>query len=243
MKKQYVYIGQYYHIKNKELPLDYKFGVTDDLDQREYSLGRTKSPIKYMILKAWELPSNVKREKVEKMIALVFDEHKYDGCEWYDVDGETFQGKIKSLFEILSEMVDDTNFSFVEVDLNKSDETTDIVEKEIESEIRSGRKSPWTNISVEIDGINLSSDSGKVSFINSIKYIISKVGEVNLAIDFPNILKLDLNEYPEYKKCQSEKLDKFYLDTHSSTQEKIKILKSIVEKYNITSNISVNTNK
>ena len=243
MKKQYVYIGQYYHIKNKELPLDYKFGVTDDLDQREYSLGRTKSPIKYMILKAWELPSNVKREKVEKMIALVFDENKYDGCEWYDVDGETFQGKIKSLFEILSEMVDDTNFSFVEVDLNKSDETIDIVEKEIESEIRNGKKSPWTNISVEIDGIDLSGDSAKVSFINSIKHIISKVGEVNLAIDFPNILKLDLNEYPEYKKGPSEKLDKFYLDTHSSTQEKIKILKNIVEKYNISSNISVNTNK
>ncbi len=37
MEKQYVYIGQYYHIKNKELPLDLKFGVTNNLTQREYS--------------------------------------------------------------------------------------------------------------------------------------------------------------------------------------------------------------
>jgi hypothetical protein len=37
MKKQYVYIGKYYHIGGKELPSDYKFGVTENLDQREYS--------------------------------------------------------------------------------------------------------------------------------------------------------------------------------------------------------------
>ena len=75
MEKQYVYIGQYYHIKNKELPLDFKFGVTDNLDKREYSLGRTKSPIKYMILKAWEIPINVSRERVEKLIATIFSEY------------------------------------------------------------------------------------------------------------------------------------------------------------------------
>jgi len=238
IKKQYVYIGQYYHLKNKELPLDYKFGVTDNLDNREYSLGRTKSPIKYMILKAWELPLNVKREKVEKIIALIFDENKYDGCEWYDVDGETFQGKIKSLFEILSDMVDDSNFSFIEVDLDKNEETIDIVEKEIESEIRSGKKSPWTNILVEIEGVSLSGDSAKTSFIKSIKYIISKVGDVNLAIEFPNILKSNLDEYPDYKKTQAEKLDNFYLDTHSSTQEKIKILNRIIAKYEFVATIS-----
>jgi hypothetical protein len=54
-------------IKNKDLPLDFKFGVTENLNQRENSLSKTKSPIKYMILKAWEIPYNAKREKVENL--------------------------------------------------------------------------------------------------------------------------------------------------------------------------------
>ena len=146
-KKQYVYIGQYYHLKNKELPLDFKFGVTDNLNQREYSLGRTKSPIKYMLLRAWELPSNVKREKVEKLISTIFDENKYDGCEWYDIDGDVFQDKITTLFEVISEMVDDLKFSFTEVNLDRVPTAKDIIEKEIESEIRLREKiielDPW----------------------------------------------------------------------------------------------------
>ena len=35
MQKQYVYIGQYYHIRNKELPVDYKFGLTSNLNKIE----------------------------------------------------------------------------------------------------------------------------------------------------------------------------------------------------------------
>ena len=71
MKKQYVYIGQYYHIRNKELPVDYKFGVTTNLNQRERELSRTNSPIKYMIINAWEIPSNIIREKVENIIEYI----------------------------------------------------------------------------------------------------------------------------------------------------------------------------
>jgi len=239
MKKQYVYIGQYFHIKNKDLPLDYKFGVTDNLDNREYSLGRTKSPIKYMILRAWELPSNVKREKVEKIIALIFDENKYDGCEWYDVDGDVFQGKIKNLFEILSEMVVDTEFHFIEVDLNKDDSTTDALEKEIVSEIRSGKRAAWTNLTSEFDGINLSGDNAKIGFVNSIEHIIGKVGAANLSIDFPNILKSDLNEYPEYSRSQAVLLDNYYLYTRTSTDEKIKTLQRMINKYNLNGKVSV----
>ena len=236
-KKQYVYIGQYYHIKNKELPLDFKFGVTDDLSQREYSLGRTKSPIKYMILKAWELPSNVKREKVEKMIALIFDENKYDGCEWYDIDGEIFQDKIKSLFQIITEMVDDINFSFIEVDLDKSTDG-DIVEKEIEKEIRTGKKSAWTNLKVEFNGVDISGDSAKNVFINSIKEILKNIDPVQFSLDFPKIFKLSLDDYPDYKRSQSLKIGNFYLDTHSSTKEKENILINIFKKYNINAKIN-----
>jgi hypothetical protein len=238
MKKQYVYIGQYYHIKNKELPLDFKFGVTDDLDQREYSLGRTKSPIKYMILKAWELPSNVKREKVEKMIALVFDEHKYDGCEWYDVDGETFQGKIKELFEIISDMIDDINFTFIEVDLNNNSDG-DVVEKEIEKEIRTGKKAPWTNLEVNIDGNLIKCDSAKSTYGKAIEIVLKCVDPVQLSIDFPRIFKLNKEDYPEYKRSSLLKIGEFYLDTYTNTAQKKREISNIIKKYNIDGEVSI----
>lgn len=237
MKKQYVYIGQYYHIKNKELPLDYKFGVTDNLDQREYSLGRTKSPIKYMILKAWEIPSNVKREKVEKLISTIFDEHKYDGCEWYDIDGDVFQSKISTLFEIITDMVEDGEFRFCEVDLNKVS-SEDVIENEIEKEIRSGRKDS-RNLLIKIEGVDYSDKSAAKGFVNAVKKVIEKVGDVEFALDFPKIFKSNLDDYPEYKQRPSEKIGNFYLDTHSSTKEKNRILQDIFEKYNIDNSIII----
>ena len=238
MKKQYVYIGQYYHIKNKELPLDYKFGVTDDLDQREYSLGRTRSPIKYMILKAWELPVNVKREKVEKMIALVFDEHKYDGCEWYDVDGETFQGKIKELFEIISDMIDDLDFTFVEVDLD-NDSSCDVVEKEIEKEIRTGKKSPWTNLEVNIEGNLLKFDSAKSTYGKAIEEILKSIDPIQFSIDFPRIFKLNKDDYPEYKRSSLIKIGDFYLDTYTNTAQKKREICNALTKYKINGEVNI----
>ena len=238
MKKQYVYIGQYYHIKNKELPLDFKFGVTDNLDQREYSLGRTKSPIKYMILKAWEIPINVSRERVEKLIATIFSEYKYDGCEWYDIDGDIFQNKISSLFQIITEMVQDVNFNFVEVNLNTDDIDTK-VEGEIEKEIRTGKKSPWTSLKIKIDNNDILGDSGKECFINAFKKILEKIDPITLSIDFNKIFKEYKEDYVEYKQNQCSKIGDFYLDCQSSTKEKQKQLKEVFVKYNIDGDVDV----
>ena len=238
VKKQYVYIGQYYHIKNKELPLDYKFGVTDNLNQREYSLGRTKSPIKYMILKAWEIPSNVSREKVEKLIATIFSEYKYDGCEWYDIDGEIFKNKISSLFQIISDMINDGDFSFIEINLENGEDDSK-VEKEIEKEIRSGKKSPWTNLKIEVDGIDISAESAKNGFINAFNEVIGKIEPVQLFVDFNRIFKENKEDYPDYKQNQCEKIGDFYLDTQSSTKEKMRQLIEVFEKYNINGKVKI----
>ena len=239
-KKQYVYIGKYYHLKNKELPLDFKFGVTDNLNQREYSLGRTKSPIKYMLLRAWELPSNVKREKVEKLISTIFDENKYDGCEWYDIDGDVFQDKITTLFEVISEMVDDLKFSFTEVNLDRVPTAKDIIEKEIESEIRQGKRMPWSNLKIEIDGIDVTSENARTGFINFIKKVIEKVGDVKVASDFSDILKISPNLFPTYA-TGTENLGSFYLRTHSSSQSKKTILEKIIDKYSIDAKVNLFT--
>jgi hypothetical protein len=236
-KNQYVYIGQYYHIKNKELPLDYKFGVTDNLNQREYSLGRTKSPIKYMILKAWEIPSNVSREKVEKLIATIFSEYKYDGCEWYDIDGEIFKNKVSSLFQIISDMVNDAEFNFVEINLDIEEDSK--VEGEIEKEIRSGKKSPWTNLKIEIDDVDLSGESAKSGFINAVTKVLDYISPIQILVDFNRIFKENKEDYPDYKHPHCEKIGDFYLDTQSSTKEKSKQLTDIFKKYNINGKVEI----
>ena len=230
MKKQYVYIGKYYHIGGKELPSDYKFGVTENLDQREYSLSRTKSPIKYMIVRAWEIPITQNREMVEKLISVVFGESKYDGCEWYDIDLETFDGKISSMFKILSTMTQNGEFSFQEVNLES--ESTSPVEKELENEIRV--KASRLPLFVEIDGIEISGDNAKSVFVESIKFISSKVDLVEMALSFPKLLKTNPQDFPDYKQSQLEKINDFYLDCHSSTTLKRDILNKILEKYSIS---------
>ena len=230
MKKQYVYIGKYYHIGGKELPSDYKFGVTENLDQREYSLSRTKSPIKYMIVRAWEIPITQNREMVEKLISVVFGESKYDGCEWYDIDLETFDGKISSMFKILSTMTQNGEFSFQEVNLES--ESTSPVEKELENEIRV--KASRLPLFVEIDGIEISGDNAKSVFVESIKFISSKVDLVEMALSFPKLLKTNPQDFPDYKQGPLERIGEFYLDCHSSTTLKRDILNKILEKYSIS---------
>ena len=231
MKKQYVYIGKYYHIGGKELPSDYKFGVTENLDQREYSLSRTKSPIKYMIVRAWEIPTTQNREMVEKLISVVFSESKYDGCEWYDIDLETFDGKISSMFKILSTMTKNGEFQFQEVNLDTQQTSYTQIEKELDTEIK--LKASRIPLNVEIDGVVINGDNAKSVFVESIKYISSKLDIVEMVVDFPRILKTNPEDFPEYKINQLEKIGDFYLDCHSSTSNKRQILKDIFEKYSI----------
>lgn len=236
-KKQYVYIGQYYHIKNKQLPLDYKFGVTNDLNQREYTLGNTKSPIKYMILDAWELPINVNREKVEILISTIFDNEKYDGCEWYDVDEQIFREKIKIVFDTLTKMFYDDTIIFKKVELNKIEpiDKVDIIEKEI----RAGKRAPWTNLMITINNNNFTCTNAKDGFINSIKYIIDNVGIVDVAIDFPNTVKENNFDFPIYKQKQLTNVNNFYISSHSSTELKKDILDSMIEKYKLIGSVSI----
>lgn len=236
-KKQYIYIGQYYHIRNKELPRDYKFGVTNSLEQREFSLSRTKSPIKYMILKAWEIPFNVNREKVESLISLIFSEYKYDGCEWYDIDGDLFKDKISTLLKMLSEMIDDVHFTFTEVILD--DIKTDTIENILENEIRTGKRLPITNLVVKIDGNLICGDSAKDKFINTFKKVIEYIDPVQISLDFNKVFKMNILDYPEYKRGQCENILDYYLDTHSSTKEKFNIINNLFKIYDINGYVEI----
>jgi hypothetical protein len=223
MKKQYVYIGQYYHIGGKELPQDYKFGVTDNLEQREYSLSRTKSPIKYMILRAWELPDIVKREKVEKLVEILFSDNKYIGCEWYDIDNSVFQEKITLLFSTLTDMFRDENISFVEVDLNNDDDIIDV--DPIEKEIRKRRKSD--NLKIILDGSDISQSKAIDGYREFFSEIIKLKGN-QLKSDFVDLI---FDKQESYTTLLGE--TGLFLKTEINTQRKKNNIQKVVDKYNL----------
>ena len=90
----------------------------------------------------------------------------------------------KELFEIISDMIDDVDFTFIEVDLDKNSDG-DVVEKEIEKEIRTGKKAPWTNLEVNIEGNLIKCDSAKLAYGKAIEEILKVVDPVQFSIDFP----------------------------------------------------------
>ena len=221
MKKNYLYIGQYYHIRNKSLPNDFKVGVTNNLKIREYSLGTTKSPIKYIILRAWEIPPSLNRTQVEKLIELIFNDSKYDGCEWYDYDEVEFQDKIQKLFEILNNMNISNEINFVEVDLNQKTNTEDI----LESSIRENKKSEWSNLKVLIEDHTFQNKFASETFSNSIQVLVDKFGVDEVIMNFPDIVKIRKEDFPTYKQNQLREINGVFVDCHSSTDTKIKKLK------------------
>ena len=229
MEKNYLYIGTYYHIGGKELPDDYKVGVTNDLKIRENELGRTKSPIKYLILRAWEIPSLIKRTDVEKLISLVFSNSKYDGCEWYDYDKQEFQDKIVELFDTINSMVMIDDVNFVEVDLDGSNTT---MEEKIESTVRKNKKSDWSNLKVVIDGNTIENVVASDTFAESVGVFIDKFTIEDVIKNFGNIIKTSNDDFPDYKQKQSKETRGVFVDCHSSTETKIKQLKKMCDFYN-----------
>jgi hypothetical protein len=241
MKKQYFYIGQYYHIGGKQIPPDYKSGVTYSLDNREYQLSRTKSPIKYMILRAWEIPISVKRESVEKLIKWIFNTENYKGTEWYDVDGELFQDKITEFFELLTELIPNDDFKFREIDLNNK--TPQSTEEKVEQEIR--KRNTAQNIKVILmDGTEIIyNEHGGAwqTFTQSIKHLKQLVGLNQLIKDFPRICGKEIESFSNLKipQGQLKQVDDMFINTYWSTSAKSKHLKDIFSFYNIKIDIEL----
>ena len=106
----YVYIGEYYHVKGKNLDLyEIKIGTTKDLKKREYQLNDTKSPIGYRLILAWEVGEDY--VKHERGIHAILDIFNVEG-EWFeDTEGSIVKGvaKYMSIF----------NYSEVSLDSNK----------------------------------------------------------------------------------------------------------------------------
>jgi len=225
----YIYIGKFYHIKDKEMPKEVKFGVTNNLSNREIQLNRTNSPIGYVITNAWEVPNNIKREDVELLVENIFSEYKYTSCEWYDVDPDYFIEKVKAHFDLLKKMTSNQYFNFVEVDLDNTEGQNDAEQK------NQRKKTPNYNLEIIIEGQKVEGFSVKDKLGKFFNWAsINNVDFEKLKLEYPRIIKYSYDDIPEYSKNRFVKLDNgFYLITHSTTFDKWDIVNKVISEYNL----------
>ena len=82
----YIYVGEFFHRNGKELNLlEKKIGRTSDLTQRQFNLSRTKSPIGFTIVKAWDVGSGDNAKQVECQLHAIL-KHNQSYGEWYEDD-------------------------------------------------------------------------------------------------------------------------------------------------------------
>jgi len=85
----YIYLGEHYDVLNREIGIsDKKIGLSIDPINREISLTKTKSPIRYRIVSAYKVDD---MRRVEKMLHSILDSRRVFG-EWFRDDDDTLEG-------------------------------------------------------------------------------------------------------------------------------------------------------
>ena len=85
----YIYLGEHYDVLNREIGIsDKKIGLSIDPIGREYSLTKTKSPIRYRIVAVYKVDD---MRRVEKMLHSILDSRRVFG-EWFRDDDDTLEG-------------------------------------------------------------------------------------------------------------------------------------------------------
>ncbi|MGI9310305.1 MAG: GIY-YIG nuclease family protein [bacterium] len=94
----YIYIGKFFHRKGKEFNLlEKKVGITNDLAVREYELNRTKSPIGYTVIAAWDAGDDAR--KIERQIHALLD-HDQSYGEWFEDDDDDLIARVSKFMGI-----------------------------------------------------------------------------------------------------------------------------------------------
>ena len=123
-----LYIVKHYLLDNKFLGEDQlgklnqlkKIGITDNLKNRIKDLSGTKSPIKAVALRAWNL-KGISAEKIEKgVLHNILSPLRVEGEWFFDEDG-TLPSRVERLLETLSVI---EGFSFEKVSLDELDTST-----------------------------------------------------------------------------------------------------------------------
>jgi hypothetical protein len=134
LTKEYIYIGKFFHRGDIKLPeeLEKKIGKTIDLTARESELGRTKSPIGYAMIAAWE--TNEKTPKVERSLHSLLDHNRTHG-EW-------FLDPVGDLLDRISDYMSINGFEQVNLSTDTEDQEINVMRRSSEhlSEIKELRK-------------------------------------------------------------------------------------------------------
>ena len=85
----YIYLGEHYDVLNREIGIsDKKIGLSISPVDRERSLTKTKSPIRYRIVAVYKVDD---MRRVEKMLHSILDSRRVFG-EWFKDDDDTLEG-------------------------------------------------------------------------------------------------------------------------------------------------------
>jgi len=85
----YIYLGEHYDVLNREIGIsDKKIGLSTNPINREQSLTKTKSPIRYRIVAVYKVDD---MSRVEKMLHSILDSRRVFG-EWFKDDDDTLEG-------------------------------------------------------------------------------------------------------------------------------------------------------
>jgi hypothetical protein len=222
--KNYIYIGENYHITGKQLPQDCTIGITNNLSQTEISFNATKMATKYRIVKAWEVPQNMILENLEKIISDRFSIHKYDGTNWYDIDPKEVYTEITNLFNDLR-IATNGEYSLIEIDIKKEEIYTEI------NTIRADR----SDLDIKIDNVIIGGKTAKDKYTNFFRYIIekNKVDPNILCRDFGKMLKKDKKELIGRITKQSSFIHGYYLECYNGTVLKKKNIDKINKRYGL----------
>jgi hypothetical protein len=120
-------------------------------------------------------------------------------------------------------------FNLEEEDLVSKGYTDETIEEIIE------KRATYTNLNITIDNVIITGEGARDRFTNFIKYLLdNNIKDIStLSVDFTNILKKNISEYPQYSQNQLSFIDGYYLNCHNGTYEKKRIIDKISSKYNL----------
>jgi len=123
----YIYLGEHYDVLNREIGIsDKKIGLSTNPINREQSLTKTKSPIRYRIVAVYKVDD---MSRVEKMLHSILDSRRVFG-EWFKDDDDTLEGDFVNFMNAYgAEVYNLEEVKMEQIILKTDNRLKDVVEK------------------------------------------------------------------------------------------------------------------
>jgi hypothetical protein len=207
----YIYLGTYFHTHHKGtisvidengqyVTLEKKIGKTINLDQRETALNRTKSPIGYTFLKAWQTGDDT--DRVELAIHDILANSRTEG-EWFADDDDTLTERVTGFM---------SRMGFSEVNLgNDTEELVTKISKSVtvsadKIEAHKELKDKYPEL------FNVAKNDSVINNVGPYNVTLaSKKSGYNVAVVSPDYTKYSVLENPEFRANFTNEIAEFGL--------------------------------